>query len=146
MADYKRGAHTVHDIKLHVVWTTKYRYPILTGEIGLAARDRIRRICLERDATIVQGSVKSDHVHLLVEIPPDLSVSDLMQAVKGKSSRFLFQDFPTLRRRYWGQHLWARGYFAASVGQVDEALIKEYIAHQDKPREEGFTVDDAHGL
>ena len=146
MADYRRGAHTFHDIKLHVVWTTKYRHPILLGEIGLTAREFIRQICQARDVVIVKGSLKPDHVHLMVEIPPGLSVSDLMQAIKGKSARLLFRDFPALRRRYWGQHLWSRGYFAASVGCVDEALILDYIAHQDKPRDEGFTVDGAQGL
>ena len=142
MADYRRGSHAVHDIKYHFVWVTKYRHPILQGDVGQAARSLIRRICEERDALIVKGHVSRDHVHVLVSTPPNVAPSDLVQAVKGKSARLLFEEFPSLRKRYWGQHLWARGYFCASVGTVTDEMIAEYIAHQDKPREEGFTVWD----
>ena len=142
MAEYRRGSHTVHDIKYHLVWVTKYRYPILQGDVALAARDLIRRICLERDAVIVTGHVSREHVHLLVSTPPNVAPSDLVQAVKGKSARLLFEEFPSLRKRYWGQHLWGRGYFCATVGAVTDEMIAEYIAHQDKPRDECFTVRD----
>ena len=142
MADYRRGSHTVHDIKYHLVWVTKYRYPLLRGEVGTTVRDIIRRACMERDALILKGHVSPDHVHLLVATPPNVAPSDLVQAVKGKSARMLFQEFPSLRRRYWGCHLWARGYFCASVGTVTDDTIRDYIAHQDKHHDEGFTVAD----
>jgi putative transposase len=83
-----------------------------------------------REVTIVRGAVSPDHIHLLVSAPPLLSPAKLVQYVKGKSSRRLQEDFPHLRKRYWGQHLWARGYFCATVGAVDEKMIMEYIENQ----------------
>ena len=90
----------------------------------------IRQICQAREVTIVRGAVSPDHIHLLVSAPPLMSPAKLVQYVKGKSSRRLQEDFPHLRKRYWGQHLWARGYFCATVGAVDEKMIMEYIENQ----------------
>jgi len=142
MAKYQRGAHTVHDIKYHLVWVTKYRYPILKGEVALSVREIIRRICLEQEVTIIKGHVSTDHVHLFASVPPHLSASALMQRIKGKSSRHIFHEHPFLRKRLWGQHLWSRGYFCASSGAVTEDVIKEYIEHQDKPLDDGFNIAD----
>ena len=147
MAKYQRGAHTVHDIKYHFVWVTKYRHPVLRGEVALSVREQIRRICMEYDARIIKGHVGCDHIHLFVSPPPNLAPADLMQAIKGKSSRVMFQEHPFLRKRYWGQHLWARGYFCASSGTVTDDVIKEYIEHQDMPHDDGFNIsDDAQQL
>ncbi len=140
--DYRLGSHTIYDIKYHVVWVTKYRYKVLTGELALRARDLIRQVCMAREIRILKGHVSRDHIHLLVSCPPGLSVSALMQYVKGKSSHELQREFPELRKRYWGQHLWARGYFCASSGTVTDAMIKAYIEQQDLPPQDGFTVAD----
>ena len=130
MADYRRGGHTIYDIKYHLVWITKYRYPVLRGDIALRARELIREICMARETMIVGGSLCPDHVHILVSCPPSLSPSKLVQYIKGRSSRKLQEEFPSLRKRYWGQHLWARGYYCATVGAVDEETIKKYIESQ----------------
>ena len=140
--EYREGAHTVYDIKLHLVWVTKYRYHVLRGDIGLRTRDLIRQVCAAREIKILKGHVGRDHVHLMVSIPPSLSVSQVMQYVKGKSSRMLLQEFTELRKRYWGQHLWARGYFCASSGTVTDEMVKAYIASQDVPPDDGFRVAD----
>ena len=140
--EYRLGSHTVYDIKYHVVWVTKYRYKVLAGEIAARARDIIRQVCMAREIRILKGHVSRDHVHLLVSCPPALSVSQMMQYVKGKSSHVLQGEFPELKRRYWGQHLWARGYFCASSGTVTDAMIKAYIEQQDIPPNDGFTVAD----
>lgn len=140
--EYRLGSHTVYDIKYHLVWVSKYRYRILTGEIALRAREVIRQVCMSREIKIIKGHVSRDHVHLLVSAPPRLSVSQMMQHIKGKSSYMLQREFPELRKRYWGQHLWARGYFCASSGTVTDAMIKAYIEHQDVPVQDGFTVTD----
>jgi putative transposase len=140
--EYRLGSHTVYDIKYHVVWVTKYRYKVLSGEVALRARDIIRQVCMSREIKILKGHVSRDHVHLLVSCPPALSVSQMMQYVKGKSSHILQQEFGELKRRYWGQHLWARGYFCASSGTVTDAMIKAYIEQQDVPPQDGFTVTD----
>jgi putative transposase len=141
-ARYRKGAHTVHDIKYHLVWVTKYRYHVLQGEIARRARDIIRDICMQHDVIILKGHVSRDHVHLLVSAPPSLSVSDMMQYIKGKSSRELQEEYPTLRKRYWGRHLWARGYFCASSGTVTDEMIATYIEHHEKPQDDVFTVAD----
>ena len=142
MAEYQRGAHTVHDIKYHFVWVTKYRYPVLTGEVALSVREHIRRICMEQEVFILKGHVGRDHIHLLVSAPPNVAPADLMRFIKGKSSRMLFNEHPLLKKRYWGQHLWARGYFCASSGTVTDDAIRQYIEHQDLPHDDGFNVSD----
>ena len=140
--EYREGAHTVYDIKLHLVWVTKYRYHVLLGDIGLRARDLIRQVCAAREIKILKGHVGRDHVHLMVSIPPSISVSQVMQYVKGKSSRMMLAEFSELKKRYWGQHLWARGYFCASSGTVTDEMVKAYIASQDVPPDDGFRVAD----
>ena len=130
MVEYKQGSHSVWDIKYHVIWVTKYRYKVLGGEVAMRTRDLLRQICQGRDVVIVQGAVSPDHVHMLVSVPPQLAPAKLVQYMKGKSSRMLQDEFPQLKKRYWGQHLWARGYFCASVGAVDEETIRGYIENQ----------------
>ena len=142
MTEYRKGAHTVYDIKYHVVWVTKYRYQVLRGEIAVRARDLIREICVAKEIVIIKGHVGRDHVHLLVSAPPRMSVSKMMQYIKGKSSYQLQREYPSLKKRYWGQHLWARGYFCATSGTVTEEMIKAYIEQQDVPPEDNFRVAD----
>ena len=142
MAEYRKGAHTVYDLKYHIVWATKYRYHVLKGEIGVRVRDIIREVCMSNDIIIIKGHVSVDHVHLYVSAPPRLSVSKMVQYIKGKSSRRLQQEYPSLRKRYWGQHLWGRGYFCATSGTVTDEVVKAYIEQQDKPPEDNFRVSD----
>ena len=141
-AEYRHGAHTIYDVKDHLVWVTKYRYPVLTGQIALRARDTIRQVCMAKDITILKGHVSRDHVHLFASIPPRMSVALGVQYIKGRSSRLLQQEFSELKRRCWGRHLWARGYFCASSGTVADEMIKAYIEHQQRPSDDGFTVAD----
>ena len=116
-------------IEVHLVWITKYRYKVLVGPVGTRTRDLLRRICTEENTEIISGVVSQDHVHMLVSIDPSISIAKLVQYLKGKSSRKLQQEFPDLKRKYWGQHLWARGYFAVSTGNVSTEMIKAYIEH-----------------
>ena len=141
MAEYRKGPHTVYDIQYHLVWVTKYRYGILVGEIGTRLRDLIRQICMTRDIVIQKGHVGPDHVHLLVSSPPQIAVAKLVQSLKGKSSRLLQQEYPSLRKRYWGRHLWARGYFCATVGAVTDKMVKAYIDQQEIPSSDSFSVN-----
>ena len=130
MDSYRKNSHAVYDIKYHVIWVTKYRYKILSGPIAIRARELIRQGCEARGIIILQGSVGKDHIHLLVSCPPSLAPSKILQYLKGRSSRLLQDEFPELKKRYWGQHLWARGYFCATVGTVTEEIIRNYIANQ----------------
>lgn len=118
-------------MKVHIVWITKYRKPVLHGEVGLQLRDIIRRICEELDVQILAGNVRLDHVHLLLSYPPSLCISRLVQKLKGMSSRKLLQSNKSLQKEYWGRHLWARGYFSVSTGNVTDEIIAEYIKNQD---------------
>jgi putative transposase len=141
MAEYRRSAHAVFDLKYHVVWITKYRYKVLKGRVAERTRDLIRQICESRDVVIVRGAVSPDHVHMLLSAPADLSPAKLVQYIKGRSSRRIQGEFPEIRKRYWGQHLWARGYFCATVGSVDEETIKKYIENQQWDQDDqGFKI------
>jgi len=141
--EYRKGPHTVYDVQYHFVWVTKYRYHVLTGDVSLRARELIRQTCEARNITILGGHVSKDHVHLHVSSPPELAPSKIAQYLKGRSSRLIQQEFPHLRKRYWGKHLWARGYFCASVGRVTEKMIAAYIEQQEKALpKDVFTVSD----
>ncbi len=141
MKDYKRGSHTVWDCKYHLVWTTKYRYQVLGGEFGQRCRELLREIAISKEMLIYAGSINRDHVHMLLGIPPQLSVSRAVQYLKGKSSHRLLSEYKALRKRYWGQHLWARGYWVASSGNVTDEVWKDYIKNQKPPEpDDDFTV------
>ena len=141
MQEYKRGSHTVWDCKYHLVWTTKYRYQVLGDEVGRRCRELLREIAISKEMIIYAGSINRDHVHMLIGIPPQLSVSRAVQYLKGKSSHRLMSEYKALRKRYWGQHLWARGYWVASSGNVTDAVWKDYIKNQQPPEpDDDFTV------
>ena len=144
MEHYRKGSHTVYDIKYHFVWITKYRKPMLDGSIGTRLRDLIREICKTMDIEIIKGHVSKDHVHLFVSVPPYHSVSQVMKRIKGKTSRRLLSESRILAKQCWGRHLWARGYFAASSGNVTDEVIAQYIEQQaieERARDEDFTID-----
>jgi putative transposase len=140
--DYRKGSHTVYNSESHLVWVTKYRDHVLIGDVQIRSREVIRQICQQHDLTMLKGHVSKEHIHLLVSARPHHAVSDLMQKLKGRSSRLLQQEFPHLRKRYWGQHLWARGYFCATVGQVTEEMVQEYSESHLPPSPDGrFTLE-----
>jgi len=144
MRELRRAAHTVYSLHYHFVFTTKYRKPVLVGEIGHSVRDLIREICRSEDIEILQGHVRPDHVHLLLSAPPHLAPSRVMQAIKGKTSHHLLQDYRRLRATFWGRHLWGRGYFVASSGNVTDETIAEYIRLQsaETQKDDRFQVSD----
>jgi putative transposase len=139
--DYRHGAHSVFEIHLHFVWVTKYRKPILTGEVSLRVRELIRQSCREEEVEILKGHVAKDHVHLFVSIPPQVTISRLVQRLKGKSSHHLLAEFAHLRKTFWGRHLWARGYFCCSSGNVTDEVITAYIADQAQNDDGNFRVE-----
>lgn len=132
MNNYKSGSHTRYDLKYHIVWITKYRKPIMSGQISERVREIIRETCMEEEVTILKGHVSKDHIHLMVSCPPHLAVSKLVQRLKGKSSYKMLREFELLRKKFWGNHLWARGYFVSSTGNVTDEAIMRYIEEQDK--------------
>ena len=130
MRSYRKGSHTVYLCHYHFVFIPKYRKPVLRGDIGRRLRELIRDICKALEVDIVQGHIRPDHVHLLLSAPPNLAPSRVMQAIKGKTSHRLMRDFRSLNKEFWGRHLWARGYFVATSGNVTDEMIAKYIADQ----------------
>jgi putative transposase len=134
---YRLGAHTKTDLKVHVIWIPKYRKPVLTGEVAVRVREIVRTIAAEHELEIISGKVARDHVHVFVSYRPTQDVSQIMQWFKGISSRVLLQEFPRLRKQFWGRHLWARGYLAVSSGTITDEMVREYIEEQ-----QGETIVD----
>ena len=137
MQNYRTTSHSVYDLKYHLVWITKYRKKVLYGQVAERLRDLIREVCKTKDVEIVTGSISKDHVHLFVSVPPYLSISKLMQSLKGKTSYKLLSEYKEISRQFWGRLIWGRGYFAASSGNVTDEIIMEYIAHQDLEERDG---------
>ncbi|WP_080057197.1 IS200/IS605 family transposase [Spirosoma aerolatum] len=131
MLHYRKTSHSTYDIKYHIVWITKYRKQVMVGKVAENVRSILREICKQNEVEILAGHVSKDHVHLFVSVPPYISVSDLVQSLKGKSSRKLLSTDKNLAKQFWGRHLWARGYFAASSGNVTDEVVKQYIDTQD---------------
>jgi len=136
----RKGSHTQYDIQYHIVWTTKYRYEVLTGKIALRLRILIMQGCAARGITIIRGNITKNHVHLLIGCPPTISPAKIVQYLKGRSSKILQEEFNQLKRRYWGQHLWGTGYFCRTVGTVTQEMIKEYIENQTDNIEKTFKI------
>lgn len=124
---YTTGSHTVFHHRYHIVWVPKYRYKVLRGEIRERVRAIIRQVCSELGVEIIGGVLSEDHVHMFVEIPPHIAVSYFVQRVKGRSSQKIQQEFPVLRKRYWGRHFWARGYFCTTSGNITDDVILQYL-------------------
>lgn len=102
--DYRYASHTVYQIEYHFVWVTKYRYKVLTLEVAERVRELVRQVCTTFEIRIVKGVVSKDHVHILVSAPPNMAPSEIMRRIKGNTSSRLFEEFPHLKKRYWGRH------------------------------------------
>ena len=124
---YDKGKHCAFYHRYHVVWSTKYRFKVLRGDIKLRARDIIRRVCNENEVDIISGVISSDHVHMFISVPPKISISELMRKVKGKSSFLIQREFPALKKRYGGQRFWGRGYFSTTNGAITEDIVLQYL-------------------
>ncbi len=133
MSKNRHGSHSISRLSAHLVWVTKYRYPVLKGGIQKRCRELIIQICDSEDVRIQKGVVSKDHIHMLIEYPPSKSISELVKRLKGRTSRLLQQEYPELKKRYWGKHFWAIGYGAWSTGNVSEAVVEEYLEHHREP-------------
>ena len=139
---YRHSSHTKFKLEYHFVWVTKYRYKVLTGDVGLRVRELIRQSCEHLEIEILRGVISKDHIHLLVSAPPNISPSDIMRRLKGRTSTKLFQEYPRLKKRYWGQHFWARGYFCVTAGELTKEMIHEYLEHHfERKTDDNFDVE-----
>ncbi len=141
--EYREGSHTKYKIEYHFVWATKYRYHVLVGDVALRVRELVRQTCEQFEIRIIRGVVSKDHVHLLVSAPPTLAPAEIMRRVKGRTARKLFEEYPRLKKRYWGRHLWARGYFCVTAGELTKQMIETYLEHHfEKRNEDRFEVEE----
>jgi putative transposase len=128
---FKRLSHSLYECKYHIVFCPKYRYRILKEAIGEYVRQQVYQLCKQREEIeVLVMNIQPDHVHLVVSIPPKYAVSAFMGYLKGKLALRLFQQYESLGRRYWGRHLWARGYCVSTIG-LDEEKIRKYVQWQE---------------
>lgn len=136
MSRFRKLSHTIWHCQYHIVWAPKYRYRILQGAIKEAVESGIRAICGFSKCEIVELNVQSDHVHIVLLVPPKLSISDLMGRLKGQSAMKIFHQFRQLKKKpYWGNHFWTQGYCVDTVG-LDEDKIRKYVRYQEKKERE----------
>lgn len=131
--DYRRGRHCVFAMHVHLVFVTKYRRRVFTAAMLDDMRDIFASVCADFEAELVEMDGEDDHVHLLVDYPPKVAVSALVNSLKGVSSRLMRLRHPDLVRRYWKGVLWSPSYFAASCGGAPISIIRQYIEQQQTP-------------
>jgi len=128
MDEVRSNNNVVYRCTFHVVWCPKYRRPVITGPVDVRLKEIIREVCAEKDAPIVELETMPDHVHLLVTCDPQYGIHRLVKTVKGRSSRLLRQEFPSLRTRI--PTLWTNSYFVATVGGATLEVVKRYVEDQ----------------
>ena len=130
MTNYKSLQHTKWECKYHVVFIPKYRKKEIYGSLRRNLGEVFRRLAEQKESRIEEGHLQSDHVHMMISIPPKYSVAQVVGYIKGKSAIYITRNFGERRRNFVGQHFWARGYFVSTVGR-DEAVIRDYIRQQE---------------
>ncbi len=139
MSRFQKLSHTVWECKYHIVWCPKYRFRVMQYKVRYYVRDVMRELCRRHKVEILEGNVQTDHIHLVLSISPNYCVSRVLGNLKGKSSIQIFRKFVGLRKKYYGQHYWSRGYAVTTVG-MDEETIRKYVRwQQQKDREEDAT-------
>ena len=129
---FRKLAHSLYECKYHIVFCPKYRYRILQDEVSEYVRQQIYQLLSQQAGVeVLELNIQADHVHLVLWIPPKYAVSEIMGFLKGKLALRLFERFPALGRKYWGRHLWSRGYCVSTVG-IDEAMIRHYVRWQEQ--------------
>ncbi|WP_299576328.1 IS200/IS605 family transposase [uncultured Sunxiuqinia sp.] len=132
----RTNGHTVSELTAHIVWSTKYRYSVLTGDIKVRCRSILIQICESEDVVILKGVVSSDHIHMHISYRPSQNISDLVKKFKGRTSRKLQQEFPSLGKKYWGRHFWAIGFGCWSSGNITDEMVNAYLEHHRKPEDQ----------
>ena len=131
MSKYKKQSHVVWKCDYHIVWTPKYRFRILEGLVKEMVEKDIRMLSEWKDCEVEELNVQKDHIHLVISIPPKVSVSEYIGTIKGKLAIKIFKTYPNLKKKpYWGNHFWSRGYFVNTIG-INEDVIKRYVKYQE---------------
>ena len=136
VSSFNKLSHTIYECKYHIVFCPKYRFRIFKDGISEYVNQQIYKLCSQKDKVdVLELNVQLDHIHLVVSIPPKYSVSNFMGYLKGKLSLRLFSQYEKLGKRYWGRHLWSRGYCVSTVG-LDEDKIRKYVRWQEQKEKE----------
>jgi putative transposase len=132
MSRFQKLSQTIWCCQYHIVWVPKYRFRILNGEVAREVVNCIRAFSEQKSCKIVELNVQIDHVHLLVKVPPKISIADFMGILKGRTAIRVFNKFKRLKSKpYWGNKFWARGYCVDTVG-LDSEMIRKYVKHQEQ--------------
>ena len=137
MSRFRKLSHAIWHCQYHIVWVPKYRFRILTGQVGSEVNRCIRTFAEQQKSEVVELNIQTDHVHLLTMVPPKVSISNYVGTIKGRTAIRVFNKFRQLKQKpYWGNHFWARGYCVDTVG-LDEEKIRKYVKYQEnKERQE----------
>lgn len=134
---YKLLSHSIWLCTYHIVFCPKYRFKLLDGKTEVIVRNELYRLCGQKDQVYIEEiNIQVDHVHMILSLPPKYAVSDIMGYLKGKTAIKLLNTVPGLRKRYWGSHLWSRGYCVSTVG-LNEEQIRKYVKWQQEREQRG---------
>ena len=132
MSEYRKLTHTVYQCKYHIVFCPKYRFRIFKDEISEYSRQKLYQLTNQKESLeILELIIQPDHIHMIMSIAPKYSVSGIAGFLKGKLTTSLFYRYEKLGKRYWGRHLWSRGYCVSTVG-LDEEKIRKYVKYQER--------------
>ncbi len=132
MSRFRKLSHSIWHCQYHIVWVPKYRFRVLTGPVAGEVARCIRAFSEQKGAEIIELNVQIDHVHLLVLVPPKISISSFVGILKGRTAIRIFNKFRNLKQKpYWGNHFWAKGYCVDSIG-LDAEMIRKYVKYQEK--------------
>jgi putative transposase len=132
MSRFQKLSQTIWHCQYHIIWVPKYRFKILIGEIATEVENCVRAFSEQKKCRIIELNVQIDHVHLLIMVPPKVSISELMGTLKGRTAIRVFNKFKELKNKpYWGNKFWARGYCVDTVG-LDSNMIRKYVKHQEQ--------------
>ena len=133
---FERLSHSIYECKYHIVFCPKYRYRIFKDDVAEYTRQQIYRLIQQKEkVAVLELKVQAEHVHVVLSIAPKYAVSNIMGYLKGKLAMRLFQRYEKLGKRYWGRHLWSRGYCVSTIG-LDEERIRKYVKWQEKREKE----------
>jgi putative transposase len=146
MSKWKKQSHVIYQCTYHIIWCPKYRYRILKGELAQNVESSLRMLCEWKRVEILELNIQEDHIHMVVSVPPKLSISELMGILKGKTAIKIFKSYPGLKKKpYWGNHFWSRGYCVTTLG-MDEEKIRKYVKYQERNEREAEEQASNFGL
>lgn len=136
MSRFRKLSQTIWHCQYHIVWVPKYRFRILSGKVAKEVENCIRAFSEQLGCEIIEMNIQIDHVHLIVMVPPKVSISGYAGTVKGRTAIRVFNRFRKLKEKpYWGNHFWARGYCVDTIG-LDSEMVKKYVKYQEQKERE----------